>query len=117
MMDNNPFIGAWQLVSGECGEPGQTVEIYDMNALSSRKVITERHFTFLTLKDGAFYASASGTYTFDAERYTESPDMASYGAMVGQSYVFQFQLIDDLWHNRRFEGERQVEYEIWRRVG
>ncbi|WP_348946533.1 hypothetical protein ABHF33_08335 [Chitinibacter sp. FCG-7] len=114
---SNPFIGVWQLVSGECGEPGQAVEAYDMSLLSSRKVIGGRHFMFLTLKDGAFYSSASGAYTFDGLCYTEQPDMASYAPMVGQAYVFEYQIDGDLWHNRRFEDGRQVEYEIWRKIG
>ncbi len=113
---SNPLIGVWQLVSGECGEPGQAVQVYDMNALRSRKVISAQHFMFLTLKDGAFYSSASGTYTIEGARYIERPDMASYAPMVGQAYEFEFQLIGDLWHNRRYEGERVIEYEIWQRI-
>lgn len=114
---NNPFIGIWELRSGECGEPGQAVEPYDMSALQARKVITEQHFMFLTLKNGGFYASASGPYTRDEQHYREHPELASYTPMVGQTYEFEYQIVGDLWHNRRFEGGRQVEYEIWQRIG
>lgn len=116
-MANNPFIGVWQLVSGECGEPGQAVETYDMHALEARKVMTEQQFMFLTLKNGVFYASATGPYTFDELRYCEHPELASYAPMVGQTYRFEYQINGDLWHNRRFEGDRLVESEIWQRVG
>ncbi|QLG89160.1 hypothetical protein HQ393_13410 [Chitinibacter bivalviorum] len=116
-MNSNPFIGAWQLVSGEIAEPGEAIKPYNMNELQSRKVISAQSFSFVTLLRGAFYSAASGGYRFDQTSYTETPALASWGEMNGAEFTFTYRIAGDEWHNERFNaaGER-VEYEIWRRV-
>ncbi|XZG69008.1 hypothetical protein ACTSKR_10115 [Chitinibacteraceae bacterium HSL-7] len=115
-MQNNPFIGVWQLVSGEFGEEGEPVMPYDMQRLKARKVISAEGFSFLTLQDDAFYSASSGQYRFDGTHYTEVPAMASYSMPEGREYVFRYAFVDGLWHNKRTENGVQVEHEIWQRV-
>ncbi|WP_028453886.1 hypothetical protein [Chitinilyticum litopenaei] len=115
-MSHNPFLGTWQLRSGEFGEHGQPVTAYDMTRLASRKVISQQGFSFLTLQDGKFYSAASGSYRFDDADYVETPAMTTWPVPEGQQYTFRYEFIDGLWHNKRSENGVQVEHEIWEKV-
>ncbi|MBB5190109.1 hypothetical protein HNQ50_000819 [Silvimonas terrae] len=114
-MTASEFDGAWQLVSGECLEDGHWVR-YDLDGISSRKVLAAGYFTFVTHKNGAYWSAGSGRFILDKDVYTESPDMGSYPLAALRDYVFQARLEGDQWHNARFENGERVEYEVWQRI-
>ncbi|AKC85517.1 hypothetical protein [Pseudoxanthomonas suwonensis] len=109
--------GAWRLEAGEFvdGE-GQLVD-YAALKLQGLKVIADGHFAFTSTQDGRFWAGGSGSFVADAERYVETPTMASYPLHGDGSYRFSYTLEGDTWTLERHEDGRRVEREVWRRVG
>ncbi|GHE87581.1 hypothetical protein [Thalassotalea profundi] len=113
---NNPFLGTWQLVSGEYLNDKQVMISYDSLGLSSQKIINEQHFSFVSMANGKFWAAGTGTYTYNEKEYFESPKMASYPLESGGVYTFKYKIQDNLWHNERWHNNIRVEYEIWQKV-
>lgn len=114
-MSTTPFDGAWQLVAGECLDNGEMLH-YDKLDIRSRKVLAEGHFTFISYQKGAFWSAGSGRFRVDGERYIENPDMGTYSPEALREYAFQARLMNDEWHNERWENGVRVEYELWRRI-
>jgi hypothetical protein len=108
--------GAWQLQSGEFINKQGAVVDYASQKLSGTKLLADGRFAFTTTSDGKFWAGGSGTYSADAERYVETPLMASYPLENGGSYEFRYTLQGDVWTLERWDGERRVEREVWQRV-
>jgi len=108
--------GAWQLQGGEFINPEGAVVDYASQKLAGNKVLADGHFAFTTTSDGKFWAGGSGTYRSDAGQYVETPLMASYPLENGGSYSFRYTLEGDVWTLERWDGERRVEREVWKRV-
>ncbi len=112
----NPFMGAWELLSGfYVGENG-TITNYDQANIKSLKVLSESKFSFVTTANGTFYAAGAGDYLVENDTYMEIPGLASEPAMIGQRYAFQYKLEGDTWTNSRRREGVVVESEVWRRV-
>lgn len=114
--NNNPFIGTWQLQSGEYIDGNKKLIQYASLGISSQKVINETHFGFVSLSKGKFWGAGSGHYTFSDNEYIETPTFASYPLEDGGVYKFTYEIKDDLWHSSRWHGDVRVEYEVWKRV-
>ncbi len=112
----NPFVGAWELVSGSFVGDDQSVTDYTEAAITSLKVLSDTRFSFVTTAKGAFYAAGAGEYVVENGRYAEMPQLASHASMLGQRFEFQYQLDGDTWTNTRWQGDVRVELEVWRRV-
>ncbi|MGB1199666.1 MAG: hypothetical protein ACPG46_11505 [Thalassotalea sp.] len=112
----NPFIGTWQLVSGEYVNDKKEVVSYHSLEIRSQKVISSQHFSFVSMSKNKFWSAGTGTYTFTKNEYYESPTMASYPLEDGGTYTFTYQIKEGLWHNARWHGDTRVEYEIWKKV-
>ena len=108
--------GAWQLQSGEFINPEGAVVDYASQKLAGTKVLADGRFAFTTTSDGKFWAGGSGTYRSDAGQYVETPLMASYPLENGGSYHFRYTLEGDVWTLERWDGERRVEREVWKRA-
>lgn len=109
--------GAWQLQSGEfINKEGATVD-YASQKLAGTKLLADGRFAFTTTSDGKFWAGGSGTYRVEEGRYVETPLMASYPLENGGSYEFRYTLQGDTWTLERWDGERRVEREVWKRAG
>ena len=108
--------GAWQLQSGEfINKDGEPVA-YASQKLAGTKLLADGRFAFTTTSDGKFWAGGSGTYRAEGDRYVETPLMASYPLENGGSYEFRYTLEGDVWTLERWEGERRVEREVWKRA-
>ncbi|KRG42235.1 hypothetical protein ARC78_09845 [Stenotrophomonas pictorum JCM 9942] len=108
--------GAWQLQSGESVNKEGAVVDYASQKLAGTKLLADGRFAFTTTSDGKFWAGGSGTYTTEGGRYVETPLMASYPLESGGLYEFRYTLEGDVWTLERWDGERRVEREVWRRV-
>jgi uncharacterized protein (TIGR03067 family) len=91
---NNHLAGTWELVSAEYGgQPAPT----DMKEV---KMISARHFMFITYdkKTSKAIRSGTGSYTLDGDSYTEHVDFMSGedsdGAM-GKDLTFKVKLDGD----------------------
>lgn len=110
------LTGTWELVSGEFKNAEGKMLDYQQEKFVGIKVINTHHFSFISKRDGEFWAAASGPYTATDTRYTETPTIASFGEVGEDSYEFRYTLDGDNWHTERFEGDERVEYEHWQRV-
>lgn len=113
---HNPFIGAWELVSGFYTDEHGVQINYGAAEVKSIKVLSATKFSFTTHASGAFYAAGAGDYNVENGLYTEIPALASAPGMIGQKYVFQYELKDDTWTNSRWQEGVLVESEIWKRL-
>ncbi len=121
-MDKNagtpdPFMGAWELVSGFYVGENNSVTKYEEAELKSLKVLSEKNFSFTTLARGKFYAAGGGEYRVENGIYTEIPALASEPSMIGQQYAFQCKLEGNTWTNSRWQNGVLVESEVWRKIG
>ena len=116
MADKN-LAGTWELEYAIYkNQKGEVVaEIKDKSTLS-RKVLSKKHFTFITWdKTGKFIVAASGTYTFKGEDYKETVDATSEARLMGKTYHFNGVVKKDLWIHKGMEDGTLIE-EHWRRV-
>ncbi|WP_051234933.1 hypothetical protein [Marinimicrobium agarilyticum] len=112
----NELEGVWELVSGEyVDSEGQLVK-YNSLDLRSLKILSPTHFSFTSVKEGEFWAAGSGTYKVENGKYTEILSYNSFGQSHGSEFVFDTRVEKDFWYNSRWDGEKRVEYEVWRRV-
>lgn len=113
---NNPFIGTWQLVSGEyVNDKNETIS-YQSIGIRSQKVISQKHFSFVTFSQDKFWAAGTGRYQFSDTTYIEQPSMASYPLEDNGIYTFRYEIKNGQWHNSRWHGTKRVKYEIWEKV-
>jgi len=111
----HPLEGSWQLLTGEVNEQGQHID-YAKAQMQGVKIISGKQFSFISHKDGKFYAAAAGTIELDGQNYRETPQYASYAPMIGETYAFSYKVEGDLWHNERYQDGKLVERETWRRL-
>jgi len=114
--NENLFSGTWELISGEYIDHEGNLVGYDKLNLRSLKVISETHFSFVTMSGNKFWSSGSGTYKYTNGEYIESPLYTSYNSPKGIKYVFKYRLDGETWFSSRWENEKRVEYEVWQRV-
>ena len=113
----NLFSGTWKLISGEyIDNKGSLISYRELN-LRSLKVITETHFSFVTMSGDKFWSSGAGTFKYTNSEYIESPLYTSFNSLKGKEYVFKYKLDGDKWFSSRWENDKRVEYEVWHRVG
>ncbi|MFT5756042.1 MAG: hypothetical protein ACI9LM_000754 [Alteromonadaceae bacterium] len=112
----NEFKGSWQLMSGEyVNDKGTLIQYKDLK-ISSIKVISETHFSFVSMSGNKFWSSGAGSYRFTESEYIESPIHTSYGVTLGKEYTFTYKVENDTWYNSRWNKEKRVEYEVWKRL-
>jgi hypothetical protein len=113
----NSFSGTWNLISGEYIDNKGTLISYAELNLRSLKVITNTHFSFVTMSGDKFWSSGAGTFKYTNSEYIELPLYTSFNSPKGKEYVFKYKFDGDKWYSSRWENDKRVEYEIWHRVG
>ncbi|HBY85202.1 MAG TPA: hypothetical protein DEO86_04940 [Colwellia sp.] len=112
----NEFNGSWELISGEyLNNKGVMIQYEDLK-ISSIKVISGTHFSFVSMSGDKFWSSGAGSYRFTEKEYIESPIFTSYGAALGKEYVFTYTIKNNTWYNSRWDKGTRVEYEVWRKL-
>jgi hypothetical protein len=112
----NEFSGTWTLISGEyLDNAGKLVDYKDLE-MSSIKVISATHFSFVSMSASKFWSSGAGRYRFTETQYIESPIHTSYGVTSGQEYIFTYKIENDIWYNSRWKNGTRVEYEVWQKT-
>lgn len=116
VVEANPLTGVWQLESGEyVDHEGKLVNYEDLE-LSAIKVISQQYFSFTSVKADKFWASGTGTYTFENGQYIETLRFNSFGEKPGAQFQFKSEVKGDKWFNARWKEGVRVEYEVWQRV-
>jgi hypothetical protein len=112
----NKFSGTWKLMSGEyLNHENKLVQYKDLE-LSSIKVISATHFSFVSMSGNKFWSSGVGLYRFTESNYIESPIYTSYGVSTGKEYTFLYTIDEGIWTNTRWKNEIRVEYEVWQKI-
>ena len=114
--NENIFSGTWELISGEYIDHDGNLVSYEKLNLRSLKVISKTHFSFVTMSGDKFWSSGSGTFKYTNEEYIESPLYTSFNSPKGKQYVFKYRFEGDTWFSSRWENEKRVESEVWKRV-
>ena len=114
--NENLFYGTWELISGEYTDNEGNSKDYGELNLRSLKVITQTHFSFVTMSGDKFWSSGAGSFTYTNSEYIESPLYTSFNAPEGTKYVFKFRFDGDKWFSSRWEDGKRVEYEVWKKV-
>lgn len=112
----NEFNGSWELISGEYQNNKGVMIQYEDLKISSIKVISGTHFSFVSMSGDKFWSSGIGSYRFTEKEYIESPIFTSYGAALGKEYVFTYTIKNNTWYNSRWDKGTRVEYEVWRKL-
>lgn len=111
------LAGTWELEYAIYkNQQGEVVgEIKNKNTLS-RKILSKRHFSFITWeKNGKFTVAASGTYTYKDKKYSETIDVTSEARLMGKTYHFTGVIKKDVWIHSGMEDGILIE-EHWRKV-
>ncbi len=111
------LTGAWELEYAIYkNSTGEVVgEIKDKTTLS-RKVLSDRHFTFITWdKSGKFTVAASGTYSLQGKDYKETVDATSEARLMGKTYEFNCEIKEGVWIHKGLEDGILIE-EHWRKI-
>lgn len=109
--------GTWELEYALYkNDKGEVVGEIKGKATLSRKILSEKHFAFITWdKAGKFSVAASGTYSLKGQDYSEVVDATSEKRLMGKTYHFNAVVKEDLWIHKGLEDGILIE-EHWRRV-
>ena len=110
------FSGTWELISGEYIDNEGSLKDYGELNLRSLKVITQTHFSFVTMSGDKFWSSGAGTFTYTSSEYIEAPLFTSFNSPKGTKYVFKYKFDGDKWFSSRWEDGKRIEYEVWKKV-
>lgn len=108
--------GVWKLESGEYMNGDGKLISYESLNMQSLKVISDTHFSFTSMKGDTFWASGTGSYTFEDGKYVEKLQLNSFGENPGAMFAFDSKVKGDYWYNARWENGVRVEYEVWQKV-
>ena len=109
--------GSWKLLSGEyVNAEGKVVE-YDSLKLNAIKVLSDSHFSFVSMSERNFWASGAGTYMAIDGWYIETPTLNSFNSDPTKQYKFQYTLNENVWTLERWHDGTRVEFEVWQKTG
>lgn len=111
------LTGAWELEYAVYkNNKGEVVGEIKDKTTHSRKVLSDRHFTFITWdKTGKFTVAGSGTYTLTGKDYKETVDATSEARLMGKTYEFNCEIKEGTWIHKGMEDGILIE-EHWRKV-
>ncbi len=104
--------GSWKLVKfKEVGDSIYTSWPQDINP--KIKLVTDKHFTWVSYDDQAVIASGGGTYNYDGENYIENIDFFKQSEMesadlTGTSVDFNCRLVGDKWYHSGYAKEYEL---------
>jgi hypothetical protein len=109
--------GAWELdyavYKDQQGKIVQEIKGADEKSL---KILSERHFSFITQgKDGKFVVAGAGTYSLEGNKYTEAVTYSSLDRLMGKKYQFTCQIKNGIWFHTGSEDHLLIE-ERWKRA-
>ena len=111
----NPLKGTWKYVSGEYATPNGNVKA-EAPAVTSTKIISDTHFSYITLHSNKFAYAGGGTYVIEGNKFIETVKYGNLEDYIGRTMAFTFKVDGDLWYHTLYENGKFVESEIWKKV-
>ena len=122
-MDNNinetadiPTLeGSWKLVKfKEVGDSVYTSWPQDINP--KIKLVTDKHFTWVSYDDKSVIASGGGTYSYTGDSYIENIDFLKRSTLedadlTGTTVNFNCKLVGDKWYHSGYAKEYELDPE------
>lgn len=111
------LVGVWELESARyTKENGELVDEIKDGKVKSLKIITKKHFSFITQdKDGKFLSAGAGTYQLNKKEYAETLSAISAPKMLGKTYRFTYEFDHGVWIHKGMEDGVFIE-EHWRKI-
>ncbi|WP_440055952.1 hypothetical protein ACSLBF_07325 [Pseudoalteromonas sp. T1lg65] len=111
----NPLLGSWEFVSGEYATEGGVVSA-KAPQVTSIKLITKTHHSYITQAAGKFKYAGGGSYHLDGNKFVETYEYGNVDSLLGRTMAFTYKVEGNLWHHELYENGKFVEKEIWRKV-
>lgn len=111
----NPLLGSWQFVEGKYATD-QGYVTAKAPELSSVKLITASHFSYITQKNGAFHYAGGGNYEIKAGQFIETFQYGNIPSLAGKTMAFDYKVEGDLWYHSLTENGKLIEAEVWKRI-
>jgi hypothetical protein len=110
-----PLQGAWELTYAVYKDAnGKVMEEVKNGSAKSLKILTNRHFSFITQDmDGHFLFAGAGTWSVKGNEYTEVVTYSSSKDALGKTYTFKCEMRDGAWIHSGHEDALLIE-EHWK---
>ncbi len=115
MVSANPLLGSWQFVEGKYATNDGYVTA-KAPEITSVKLITPSHFSYITQKQGNFHYAGGGKYVLQDQQFIETFSYGNVPSLLGKTMAFDYKIKGDLWHHTLYENGKLVEAEVWQRI-
>jgi hypothetical protein len=122
--EKNKVEGTWELVSGTWTYSDTNIVKFPTSEYDREiKMIGKTHVLFIrqdTTNEKAFF-SGGGTYTLEADKYTETLEFSSWGEDIGTPISYNCEFRDSMWimTGPVNEGENDPGWKLneeWKRI-
>lgn len=111
----NPLLGTWEFVEGKYATVDGIVSA-QAPSLTSIKLITPTHHSYITQSEGQFKYAGGGSYKIEGDRFIETYEYGNVATLLGRTMTFSYKIDGNLWHHELYEDGKFVEKEVWRKV-
>ena len=111
----NPLLGTWEFVQGKYAVENGFVTA-KVPEITSVKLVTASHFSYITEKNGQFSYAGGGQYKLTDGQFIETFKYGNIASLMGKTMAFDYKVAGNLWHHSLTENGQLVEAEVWRKI-
>lgn len=111
----NPILGTWEFVQGKYAVENGFVTA-KAPEITSVKLVTASHFSYITEKNGQFSYAGGGQYKLTDGQFIETFKYGNIASLMGKTMAFDYKVAGNLWHHSLTENGQLVEAEVWRKI-
>ncbi|QBJ63008.1 MULTISPECIES: hypothetical protein [unclassified Pseudoalteromonas] len=111
----NPLLGTWEFVQGKYAVENGFVTA-KAPEITSVKLVTASHFSYITEKNGQFSYAGGGQYKLTDGQFIETFKYGNIASLMGKTMAFDYKVAGNLWHHSLTENGQLVEAEVWRKI-
>ncbi len=111
----NPILGTWEFVQGKYAVENGFVTA-KAPEITSVKLVTASHFSYITEKNGQFSYAGGGQYKLTDGQFIETFKYGNIASLIGKTMAFDYKVAGNLWHHSLTENGQLVEAEVWRKI-
>lgn len=111
----NPLLGTWEFVQGKYAVDDGFVSA-KAPEITSIKLVTATHFSYITEKNGQFSYAGGGQYQLTDGQFIETVKYGNIASLMGKTMAFDYKVEGNLWHHSLTENGQLVEAEVWRKI-